>query len=136
MGKHCPTCRGTLIWGGEITDRRRAWCPSCGARFHRRAGWGEAIIVGVIVYGVVGLFSRVLFRWTNPLGLSAGACDTVSSLMAIAGVIIGVVLAERLTREKRRLTPAHELCATCSYDLRGIDSDQCPECGCPISPSS
>lgn len=108
MAKYCPSCDGALVWGGEIADRRRAWCPSCGERFHRSAGWGEALVLGAMIYLVFKLLSGLIFDWMNPFGLTDDARDTASAITVLSGLGVAIVLAATLTRRGRQLRPADE----------------------------
>ena len=47
------------------------------------------------------------------------------------GLAIGFVLSERVAVVQW----GFGYCQKCGYDLRGLQSDRCPECGCPVKES-
>jgi hypothetical protein len=56
-------------------------------------------------------------------------------LILLAVVLVGGVLfARMLLRPRRRGTTPH--CLRCDYNLTGLTSDRCPECGTQITPAS
>jgi hypothetical protein len=55
---------------------------------------------------------------------------------SIAVVGLFVVVSWRKYRQRvRQWHIDNRVCTRCEYDLRGIESDRCPECGEPISRS-
>lgn len=62
--------------------------------------------------------------------LYSGHAHNALSIVMVA--LLGLAMRLRFVhfRENRRL--ARDLCPTCKYDLRGLDSGVCPECGASI----
>jgi len=79
-------------------------------------------------------------------GLGAVVLGAISVSWAIASVgvflIVGAVIIPGLTRRglpEPMFDPVPEIrpfwCESCEYDMRGLTTDICPECGCPYHAS-
>ena len=56
-------------------------------------------------------------------------------IMLIASLVYGGVMFMKVRRTRRaRRRRARGLCAHCAYDLAGVHSGMCPECGAPFVP--
>ncbi len=91
------------------------------------AGIDQAIpgsyISGKVGYYASGGGSTRRILWLGVLG-------DLSILAAFAAIIFSLV---KLRREIRWRKPGH--CAKCDYDLAGLTTNQCPECGAAVNPS-
>ncbi len=52
----------------------------------------------------------------------------------VALLAVGILLLRMLSRPRRRGTTPH--CARCEYNLTGLTSDRCPECGTEMIPAN
>lgn len=60
---------------------------------------------------------------------------SVKLLILLAALVVAVILFIRmLRRPRRRGTTPH--CARCEYNLTGLTSDRCPECGTEMIPAN
>jgi len=87
-----------------------------------RWGWKVAII---IFYVAVGIAAATLF-------LAGGGESSLGLLiyLGMLGIPLGVLIATRSASQ-----PVTGLCLRCGYDVRGIASGICPECGTAIASS-
>jgi hypothetical protein len=83
---------------------------------------------GVMTTGV-GPAAVVWSGWSASAAWSGLLVDSV--LLALPW--LGIISIPALRRVWRR---RHGLCQACSYDLRGQDGDDCPECGATIAAGS
>ncbi len=54
--------------------------------------------------------------------------------LALIPLVLGLTLVWFGVRPRRRGTTPH--CRRCNYNLTGLDSDRCPECGTPLTPKT
>jgi hypothetical protein len=78
--------------------------------------------------GVVDAYSKGEVSYCRILWL--GVLGDLSILAAFAAIIFSFM---KLRREIRWRKPGH--CAKCDYDLAGLTTNQCPECGAAVNPS-
>ncbi len=94
-------------------------------------------ITGALGFGIpMWLIFTFLFPYImafgsgQPAGSTRSLPWTVHLIMLViwltGGVAFGLLMRWILVR-KQRFQPGH--CRTCGYDLTGLDSDRCPECG-------
>ena len=93
-------------------------------------------VVGVIliVVWVPAIFvgSAYFSAWV-PLGVGPDNPARLAPLF-IALIVQFMLLYKLVTWLDRKGQPDLTRCQQCDYDLRGTDSDTCPECGQPIGP--
>ena len=79
--------------------------------------------------------SAIIYFWffvsMMSMGLVADAFGTRGLLLFIVVVVafLSIRSVRKHNRALRESRLRHGLCADCAYDLRGITSDRCPECG-------
>jgi hypothetical protein len=110
----------------------RAWCL-VGVRL---AGFG------LLAWGLPGLaallvdlLSGTLFSGWGLLGSTQVALNDTGNVLAVGRVALGCYLffgGKWVARQVTRGLGAPGMCAACGYDVRGIESGRCPECGAKL----
>jgi hypothetical protein len=86
-------------------------------------GWGLTVWVILCLYDVV--------RHGIQQGLVID-CIIILPIWLVAGGVFGYVM-KRILGRMHRFKPGH--CRACGYNLRGLPSDVCPECGFHFDPA-
>ena len=122
----CPGC------GHEFAGLDR-WgpCPACG-RTHGASSGGVGIrtlwhysatarlvIVALVVVSIAWLVATVFTGSTTRVLLAAGMT------FIVLGAIVALYRIDRGLESRRTLGQ----CMRCAYDMRGLESPVCPECG-------
>jgi hypothetical protein len=124
----CPECRAPMQGVPGLT------CNSCGFQAGRDADFrvraprwplvclGALAIVGGVIAGSCGVY---VYRWTcgsdGDIALTLWNSAAAATAVFWSAVLIWAIRGER-SKGRRR-------CNRCLYDMRGLDSLTCPECG-------
>lgn len=126
-------CWGLPVYcSGHIEYLKFRHTPQRLMHSYRLAAWMPAVFVlAVVLINLVGMPIESYYYlgfWEWP---TFGSVITwVAGLIVIAGICHGV--SRLMQRRFVRTVLAASLCLSCGYELRGITSTTCPECGEPI----
>lgn len=108
-----------------------------------RSWLGLAIrVVGLLVASttlasVVSVWTSVWSNWHFTNGTGITILELTYALSSTIQFAVGLLLmAKGDVLAKRWLRDLNSRCPTCLYDIRGLTSAVCPECGAPIKRSS
>jgi len=106
----------TVLWGYTHTFRKKnvTW-------------WADHSYIGVL--GYVTVYSR--YEQGNPPVLleRRNEFHPISFSITLAMTIVALSVAMRVQRYVSRPINSWSRCDECGYDLRGISTNRCPECG-------
>jgi len=110
-----------IAWERRRTQRVAAGGTAMRMPIRRWTLWG------IFAFGLpAGLMTAVATAWTSNVPIPWWVSATQVLLLMLLGVAFGVVMKWFLTR-RHRFERGH--CRSCGYDLKGLPSEVCPECG-------
>lgn len=107
-------------------------------RAHSGAMWWLLVAVGVwpllsAVYGLWLSYTMMNFRGPGMSSWVAVWSGAAALAFPVVTCVLSIVAAVKLARELTLRPPGAEpLCPCCGYNLRGLDTNRCPECGTPF----
>lgn len=90
----------------------------------------DNVLQAAIVIGCTLLGAAIGWLVNRGIGAAIGGVCAMLVSTFLSGVVLMVLGWVRATsRRKRRYGLLNQACARCGYDLRGLQTPQCPECG-------
>lgn len=99
--------------------------------FRRALGASVAVLIGSLGVVSVGIWVLIDVLFLNQANAMAAVPLLFLPLWQLLGVGLTWLIARSIAEPKRT---SDQRCASCGYNLRGLRSSRCPECGTLISP--
>ena len=99
---------------------------------HINQVWLLCILTPLVISGALSAVWAITIGWEFAI---LGVFAFMSIPVMFIGGVVGLFVAR--TSARARFGPEHSLledrCAACGYDLSGVVSHRCPECGCEVA---
>jgi len=125
MPLSCPQCEEPIGWDRRVHHlfSRSPWtCPRCSALLRLQSNFRYSLPLNISLIVLTLFLLEASATTVNRKWLVVGLAVCLLFIHAVTFAVVRV----------RMVRPGLGYCQHCNYDLRGLSSDRCPECGNPI----